>query len=336
MRSILSVLIVAVLLQPSSCFAENLLDGYFIAQENCSAYQSIKQKTNPGHIQLSVDMAYRVKAKNKTDASFYRIVVKNAEPQERWVPVSCGTLLTNCRKQSVSAEKIGKGTRPNPSALVAGGKSKSKDYILALSLLPAFCQTHQYKDECQSQTADRYDADHLSLHGLWPQPRDQVYCNVSEQIKSFDKNSQWRKLPDLELSGETYNNLKKVMPGVISNLHKHEWFKHGGCYSETAEEYFQESIMLLEQLNGSRLQKFLASHIGQTVTDDQIEAAFEAAFGEGTGAKLQVKCRDGLINELWISLHGEINSSTEIATLLADAQDATNSCSSGLIDPAGY
>ena len=48
-------------------------------------------------------------------------------------------------------------------------------------------------------------------------------------------------MPSLELSTDTRNELQIKMPGYASGLHLHEWYKHGTCYRETPEEYYQES-----------------------------------------------------------------------------------------------
>ena len=60
----------------------------------------------------------------------------------------------------------------------------SIEYVLAASWQPAFCATSagQGKAECVSQTADRFDATHFSIHGLWPDDLDDrhifpCYCD---------------------------------------------------------------------------------------------------------------------------------------------------------------
>ncbi len=313
--------------------ADIQLDGYFIARDNCEAFLSVRKETNPGDIHLTVDMAYEVMAKNKTDASHYRIKVKNATPIERWAPVSCGTLLTDCRVQTAA-------TPPHPvpsvNPVTPSLPADGRDYLLALSWQPAFCQSNQQKIECRKQTADRYDAGHLTLHGLWPQPRENIYCNVGANDKKLDKRKMWDQLPALGLTDKTYDDLIETMPGVVSYLHRHEWIKHGACYSTTPEEYFRESIMLIDQVNASEVRDFIVANIGRTITAGDIKAKFDAAFGSGAGGKVRIKCSEGMISEIWINLNGEIELGTSLTDLLKNADQASPSCKSGIVDPVGF
>jgi ribonuclease T2 len=146
----------------------------------------------------------------------------------------------------------------------------------------------------------------------------------------------WDQLPDLGLSEETFGNLMVIMPGVASYLHRHEWIKHGTCYSETPEEYYLESMMLTEQINDSVVRDFFADNIGETISTDEIKSLFDAAFGQGAGSKVRVKCSNGLITELWINLQGEIDDNTQLESLLKHAEKASSSCSEGVVDPVGY
>ena len=295
---------------------------YFTASESCEAFQSIRKRTNPGDIRLTVNTAYEVIDQNKAEPTHYRIKVEGASPMERWVAVSCGKLQEEKRDDSQE--------RPSSSTSPKG------DFLLALSWQPSFCQTHQEKKECRTQDEARYDASHFTLHGLWPQPRSKTYCNVSQSAQKADQQSRWQQLPGLELSDETYKDLAEVMPGVVSYLHRHEWIKHGSCYSLTPEEYFRESILLTEQINASAVRDFFAAHIGQTISADEIKARFDASFGKGAGDKIRVRCDNGMLRELWINLKGEIDEHSRIEDLLARAARASSSCKEGLIDPVGY
>ncbi|MBO1349857.1 MAG: hypothetical protein EBE86_021880 [Hormoscilla sp. GUM202] len=216
----------------------------------------------------------------------------------------------------------------------------SIDNVLAISWQPSFCETHQDKAECQSQDASDFDAKHFTLHGLWPQPRGKEYCCLPS---NFPKKP-WSSQPnfDDELDDETLALLEdRRMPGVESFLHRHEWYKHGTCYNPQSErpeeEYFEESLALLEQINNSSVQDLFASRIGRTVSLAQIQAAFDRDFGPGAGQKVNLKCdRQGRISELWINLAGDIKSDTPISELLATAKNARSQCRSGFIDPVGF
>jgi len=52
------------------------------------------------------------------------------------------------------------------------------------------------------------------------------------------------------------------MPGFASNLHKHEWIKHGTCYGTDANTYYENAIALLHQVNDSKVGTFFSKHMG--------------------------------------------------------------------------
>lgn len=321
--------------------AEIQLDGYFIAQDECAAFHSKNKKTNPGNIHLTVNVAYEVLSKNKAEATHYRIRVDEASPQERWVPINCGKLLVDCREHAVVGQPepvppANPAPQPEPVPVSPPPRPRGQDYLLALSWQPAFCQTHQQKTECETQSTDRYDASHLALHGLWPQPKSNIYCNVSNNQKKLDKRKMWNQIPALGLTEDTYGDLIETMPGVASYLHRHEWIKHGTCYSTTPEEYYRESIILTDQINASTVRDLFAENIGRIISSSEIKAKFDEAFGAGSGDKVQVKCDDGMIVEMWINLNGEIENSTKISDLFQHADPASSSCESGIIDPVGF
>lgn len=307
---------------PSHSRATIKLDGYLIAEDVCPAVRSIKKGTNPGNLTLTPGMAYAVIGKNKGKASHYLVRIHGEELTDRWVPINCGLLLTDCTKQRAEAKPTTKN-----------------EYLLAVSWQPSFCQRHQQKTECITQTETRFDATHLSLHGLWPQPRNDTYCNVSDTEKSIDRQKQWASLPSLELPPALFDSLRIVMPGVASHLQRHEWIKHGTCYSDSPETYYRDSLTLMQQLNDSTVQRFFAENIGKSVTAKEIRAQFDQAFGDGSGDKVNIRCdeRKKLISELWINLRGEITEDSSVAALLQNAPSVGNvDCKRGIVDPAGF
>ncbi|MEM8676249.1 MAG: ribonuclease [Cyanobacteria bacterium P01_G01_bin.67] len=302
------------------------LDDQFEASYACEAFQSIRKRTNPGDIRLIPGQTYPVTAKNKDEATHYYLKIEAAEPQQRWVDLSCGTLLSSSDDVS------------NPVTSI--------DNLLAISWQPAFCENHQDKTECESQTIERFDAVNFTLHGLWPQPRGNDYCNVSNEIIALDRNSStWSELPPISLSDGLFQELQRKMPGVASDLHLHEWYKHGTCYSETPEEYYRESLALLDQVNSSSVQELFAANIGADITSEQILAEFDTAFGNNAGDKVAIDCDTDpqpanreMIAELKLNLLGEIESDTTMAELFTDSETVRNRdvCSMGSVDPVGF
>ncbi|EGV50929.1 MULTISPECIES: ribonuclease T2 family protein [sulfur-oxidizing symbionts] len=209
------------------------------------------------------------------------------------------------------------------------------DYLLALSWQPAFCETHRNKQECRSQQVGRYDASHLSLHGLWPQPKSKVYCGVSKKLRKRDKRGRWQGLPRLQLSTATRETLERVMPGSASFLHRHEWIKHGSCYG-TAERYFKDSMALLKAINRSLVGRLFREKIGDRLSLDQLRQAFDRAFGAGSGRRVVMKCRKGMITELRIALRGDPSAGSLAELIQAAPVSNGKSCRKGRVDAAGF
>ena len=212
-------------------------------------------------------------------------------------------------------------------------------YVLAISWQPAFCETRPSRPECQSQTADRFDSSHFALHGLWPQPRSRDYCGVKIEDVAADERSAWSELPAPDISDRLEDALAQAMPGTQSNLDRHEWIKHGTCYGSDAEDYFADSLAMLEAVNGSAVAELFAASIGQRLTQSEIRAVFDEAFGAGAGERVRVSCIDDgnrrLIDELTIGLTGEIRDADDFAERILDARPTDGGCDAGIVDQVG-
>jgi ribonuclease T2 len=326
MRQFLVLIVLAMLTVGAR--AEVPLDGYFIARQTCPAFQSFNNQTNPGGIMTTPERAYRIVAANKVDASHYLLIVPGVEPERRWVAISCGI-------RTVDAE----GQIPAGPAEPIGPTAGETQFILAVSWQPAFCEGHDDKPECESQAEDRFDASHFTLHGLWPQPRGNVFCGVSQDQATASEEGRWDDLPEVELSADLRTELDQVMPGTQSGLERHEWTKHGTCYGTSAEEYYADSLAMMAALNGSAVAELLAANIGQELTQEQIRGAFDEAFGTGAGERVRISCnRDGnrqLIGELTIGLTGTIAVEDDFATLIHAASSTSGGCNMGIVDPMG-
>ncbi len=220
------------------------------------------------------------------------------------------------------------------------GVSPDGEFVLAASWQPAFCETAPQKQECRTQTADRFDASHFSLHGLWPQPRGNVYCDVDAGFVETDKRGDWRSLPKVKLEDQTARSLERIMPGHQSYLDRHEWIKHGTCYSAgDPQEYFQESIALMNQLNNSSVQALFNGNVGNVISIKDIGAAFDQAFGAGARERVELVCRQDdirlILVEIRINLAGQIRPDSDLGDLITDAPKRRNDCNAGVVDPVG-
>lgn len=333
------VLIVLVLsLIPVDAIALKKLDGYFIAIDACEGFQSKNKGTNPGGVVTDPMRAYSLKGINKVGGDFYQIEMPGAPVTNlRWVSVSCGVHVVEAGTRPDSGDASAP-IKPTPTV----GSVESTDNLLALTWQPAFCETKPNKTECQHLNDGRLPITErqLSIHGLWPQPRGNAYCNVPPDIKKVDKDRRWSALPPVEMDNETRALLDVAMPGSASFLDRHEWIKHGTCYFDQggSDAYYDDTLWLTEQVNHV-LGDFLTQHVGAEVKSADIRGLFDTAFGPGAGDRVHVQCKSDqdrvLIQELRIALKGEISSTASFGNLLLAADSLAPGCTTGIVDPTG-
>ena len=326
-----------IMMASGSAHAEVAMTGTFTATQACPAYQSFRKSTDPGDIKVEQNKSYALIAKNKPDATHYRIVVEGAEPKERWVSSSCGRVEPTDR----SASEASQPSAPTPAPAVSGGTSGARaTHVLAMGWEPTFCEDHRDKKECRQFSSTGFTATHLSLHGLWPQPRGTQYCNVAPNIKEIDRNHDWDDLPEPDVSAGTLKRLTAVMPGVQSKLERHEWIVHGTCFGGSAEGYFARAAELAEAIDASKVSQLFTDNVGRALSAEAIRTAFDDAFGTGAGARVTVSCHgrgeNRKITELVISLAGDVAGNAPLADLIRAAQPVAPGCPSGIVEHATF
>ncbi|KQS98272.1 MULTISPECIES: ribonuclease T2 [unclassified Rhizobium] len=210
-------------------------------------------------------------------------------------------------------------------------------YILAVSWQPGFCETRPNRKECAGQTADRFDATHFSLHGLWPMKKS--YCGVAADIRARDKKGSWLDLPQLAMAEDTVARLLVAMPGTQSGLDRHQWLRSGTCQGGTAQDYFSLQLKFLDELNGSAVRTLFAGRIGKEVTESEIKQAFDTSFGIGAGERVRMRCQKAgarsVITGLTIGLSGDVSTGSGLSTLILAAGETDFKCGRGIVDTAG-
>lgn len=299
--------------------------------QSCPAFNNLKHSKNTHNVVLETDQAYTVLKKHKGQ---YLILIKGENPAQRWVDDECFDPQMTQKQEIDSEEGLDTFIKKESEQ---ESVQRSSDNILALTWHNAFCETHRYKKECKRSLfafgKGVYKEKHFVLHGLWPQPKSNTYCDVDRELVQMDKHGQWQHLPCLVMDEDTETRLEKVMPGYASGLHKHEWIKHGTCYGTDAATYFEDSVRLTEQLNRSKVGTFFTAHMGKRVTLQQVRSLFDRTFGQGTGKRVELKCNKGMISELWLHLG---SGSDDLATLLKRGEKTRSRCHGGIVDRAGY
>jgi len=289
--------------------------------KNCPAYNNMKHTQNSHAVHLDTHRQYTVLQHHKGQIL---LLINGEHPAQRWVDEKC---FSSGKEPEITehTKKYEKVSGPH-------------NLLLALSWQNAFCETHRKRKECHrnvfsfgTQGARKHD---FVLHGLWPQPADNTYCHVPQTLISLDKHRQWNRLPEPTMDAALKKALQKVMPGVSSKLHRHEWIKHGSCYGSDAAHYFSDAVVLTEQFNRSRAARFFADNAGSQVTLAQVRFAVNRSFGTGAGKRVELRCRNGLITELWLHL-GKANEA-DLSAMLRKGKEVHSKCRYGIIDRAGY
>ncbi len=306
-------------------FSTSLLADEMRALQSCEVFNNMKHTKNSGQQRLEKGVSYRVL---REQGGQYYVTVPSISVPNRWVDKNCfGSGAVSQMQKSAAKQSTTEKKQIIPTA------DQPKELLLALSWHNAFCETHRYRKECRQGLGSRYSGHRFVLHGLWPQPRNNLYCDVSREQKQYDKNRQWNRIKRLNLSEKTRKELREVMPGVSSNLHRHEWVKHGTCYGTDAEVYFSEAVSLVKQVNHSKLGQFFANNQGKIVTLQQVRFKVDESFGRGSGKRVELRCKNGMITELWFHLgYGE----DELSTLLKEGKPVRGRCQRGRIDRAGF
>lgn len=311
--------LIVFLLIPLSILAQTTLYPF----KSCALYDNLKHTKNTHDLQLDLSRPYTMIRHHKGQ---YLLKIEGDNPSQRWVDDDCLTLKP-LRSSPLYGEK--KQTRTLQT---------NKNDILAISWHNAFCETHRKKKECLRGVAALFGKKHgdneLVLHGLWPQPKNRVYCGVAKHYVIADKHGRWQALPEPALKKETKEALKEVMPGVSSNLHRHEWIKHGTCYGSDAQTYFGDAVALIRELKVSPVESFFRKNTGKRIGIERVREIFDRAFGKGSGNRVQLRCKKGMITELWLHLGGERGES--LSSRLRAGKVASKGCGRGIVDKAGF
>lgn len=211
--------------------------------------------------------------------------------------------------------------RPKP---VAG---EFDSYVLALEWLPQFCQTTPAV-ECGNIRPDSREANHLSLHGLWPDKNGDThhtygYCDVDPAIKALDNKKTWCKMPPPAMSPSTTETLAGYMPGVAACLENHEWYKHGTCSGLTADSYFFQMSALAAKFSTTAPGKFITANVGQTVAAEAMLTAFDKEFGAGGRRFAGLVCKQvrgkNMLAEVRLSLTTRLLPADQLSRMLLPA-----------------
>ena len=328
------IIFLMVTLLPTVSMAGKQLEIEREAIKDCKAFNNMKHTKNKNNISIKTGYVYRILEHRESQVMILIDNMAESDLRQRWVDSDCfykKEIVTN--KVIIVIDSKGHEKVYKPIDKTSIKQKISTQNLLAISWQNAFCQTHKRRQECIDRDENHFGSREFLLHGLWPQPRNNQYCDVDKKEIGKDKNKQWSKLKELRLSPKTRGKLEVLMAGYQSYLHRHEWIKHGTCYGTNADEYYSKSMELLQEINYSKVGEFFTNNINQTVNIKDIRKIFDKEFGIGTGESVDMRCKNGLIIALWLNIGGGDGT---LSTLLKKGQKVKSSCNKGEIDALGF
>jgi ribonuclease T2 len=201
--------------------------------------------------------------------------------------------------------------------------------VLVVSWLPGYCRTHNGRPQCASSILSGDAGTHFSFDSLWPRPEsDLTWCNVRN--RRLESNTAF---PALQLSPALASRQARSMPSVRAAEDRREWNEHGTCYGPDAETWLTDGLNLLDQLNASSVRDAINAAVTRKVPNQEIRDAFDAAFGEGAGERVEVRCPGGVFVELRINIDGDIGATPSLGELMLAAPPRRAGCANATIRP---
>lgn len=223
----------------------------------------------------------------------------------------------------------------NRSTLVSDNGSDSSWLVLTWS--PSFCKTQPANPECRSGELVGLERT-LILHGLWPQPRDNQYCGVSQRLKEVASRGR-RDLPPIDVSDGVRAGLQSTMADS-SHLSLHEWYAHGTCSGVTPDVYFGDAVALTARVRETLDPVFRDADGGQLPVS-AVRARMDERFGPGAGERVGLSCLNAkgegaYVVDVRLSLPSvaalrTTDESLDLGTLLSQAPPITSECAHGIV-----
>ncbi|KTD22734.1 ribonuclease, T2 family [Legionella lansingensis] len=305
---------------PLFSFSSIVVTGKFEANKSCPVYVSKNKKTNPDNLFVKPSERYEIREINcPENPDWLRIEIPNIKQPLRWVSAECG---------EYSYQAKGKTTCEQLPDL-------ADSYILALSWQPGFCQTYGSeagKPECKTLSADSYQANHLVLHGLWP---NQDICGQNYGFCGTEQKKNHCDYSPVNLTTTVAQELRQFMPSYAAGscLERHEWNKHGSCQARSSDAYFSLAIRLNREVNQTVFGQFLSEHVGETVVREQLREMMAKSFGPDAKYKVYLGCKNGMLVDIYIQLPALIPQDEPLLSLVKKAPEFMHydSCPTAII-----
>jgi ribonuclease T2 len=168
--------------------------------------------------------------------------------------------------------------KPRPTETAATSTSS----LLVLTWAPSLCKVEPSNSGCRSGHVGALGQSFV-LHGLWPQPSTEQYCEVPKGTPDRDRKP-------VSLPPDLQANLKAMMSDSAI-MTTHEWYAHGTCSGVTPPEYFGVAAILADQA-GRLLDPVFKQAAGQQISARSVRQIVDAQLGDSLGKRVGLSCRD--------------------------------------------
>lgn len=151
--------------------------------------------------------------------------------------------------------------------------------LLVVTWAPSLCKVERANPGCRSGNVQRMGQAFV-LHGLWPQPATEQYCDVPRGGKR----------PSLALPKDVQSRLQATMSDATV-MAPHEWYAHGTCSGLAPPEYFGIAATFTDQAR-TVLEPAFRESVGRRLAPGTVRDAFDARFGSGVGDRVGLSCRE--------------------------------------------
>ncbi len=233
--------------------------GTFTVSQQCEAFRSFKNRTNPDQRAVTPGQAFAIAEVNREAYQWVRVDVGSGKKDLRWIAADCG--------------KVDGLVLVEAGSQVCRMPDQYDSHVLAVTWQPGFCEHDRggpAKPECQAMKQGELTVNHFTLHGLWPNRKE---CGID-----YGKCQG----PALDLSATTVDYIKPWMPnfGYGTQFGNHEWKKHGVCQTAMADDdYFRFAVDLVKSFNDSSAGAYVRDNAGGEVSKTRFYEHLADDFG---------------------------------------------------------
>lgn len=166
--------------------------------------------------------------------------------------------------------------------------ASSNSSWLVITWGPSLCKVDPANRGCTSGHVEHLGRTWI-LHGLWPQPADNQFCGVPEQVANRVRNLHGSDMPSVDLKEDVRHSLQSMMSDAAV-MAPHEWYTHGTCSDVTPDAYFGDAATLTDQARDLLDPIFQAAQ-GKSISLHAVRDKFDQEFGDGAGDRVHLSCR---------------------------------------------